>query len=107
MDKCFKYITQICHNENYDLNKIKLDEIKILIKNSNFNIKNILLNLDNFFNNNCKNIIDYKEIDIDLYDNLNYSFPCFNYNYVVIHRFSMYIFWGNVFLTYLDFHKIF
>ena len=72
MDKCYKYITQICHNENYDLNKKKLDEIKIFIKNSNFNIKNILLNLDNLLNDNCKNIIDYKEIDIDLYDNLNY-----------------------------------
>tara|TARA_Y100001970_G_scaffold293968_1_gene445188 strand:+ start:410 stop:1678 length:1269 start_codon:yes stop_codon:yes gene_type:complete len=72
LDKCYKYITHICNNENYELDKTKLENIKIFIKDTNFNIKNILLNLHNLLNNNSKNIIDYKEVDIDLYDNINY-----------------------------------
>jgi len=41
MDKCYKYITYICNNENYELDKKKLENIKNFIKDTNFNIKNI------------------------------------------------------------------
>lgn len=73
MDKCYKYITYICNNENYNLDNNKLENIKFFIKDNNFNIKKILLNLNYLLNNSnyIKNN-DYKEVDIDLYDNLNY-----------------------------------
>ena len=38
MDKCQKYITQICNNENYELDKKKLENIKNIIKETNFKI---------------------------------------------------------------------
>jgi len=70
MDKCYKYIIQIYSNENYELNNDKLNTIKKIIKNTNFNIKYILLNLDNLLTN-CENIIDYNDVDSDLYDIIN------------------------------------
>ena len=70
MDKCYKYIISICNNENHDLNENKLKLIKTIIKNNNFNIKNILLNLDSLLKNQ-NNTIDYNEVDKDLYDNID------------------------------------
>jgi len=70
MDKCYKYIIQIYSNENYELNNDKLNTIKKIIKNTNFNIKYILLNLDNLLTN-FENIIDYNDVDSDLYDIIN------------------------------------
>lgn len=70
VDKCYKHIIQVCNNENYNLEKKDLLNIKNFIKKTNSNLKYILINLNDLLKN-PDNTIDYNEVDKDLYDTLN------------------------------------
>lgn len=70
VDKCYKYIIEICSKENYNLNNKDLLNIKNFIIKNNSNLKYILINLNSLLKNS-KNIIDYNEVDRDLYDSIN------------------------------------